>query len=271
VGTALTAVTLNISSTSVFSDDITLNADLDMSGHIALGNNVAIDTTAVLTLHEQYTNGSGFGIYGAVVINERIGTGATGGQMEGIRGTVKYSGTGGTVPATHLAHHLITEWNAAASATSLDLIGLIAEMIRTGAGDIRTWRGLDVRVSGAGSGLAQTSAEGIKVGDLASHVENVAGSDVSGVWVLRQDSQTTPTDRSLLHCSDTLAVAAGVGVFSVFEAGTSGLAVLFPNYSDATRPSAAAVPAGTTIYNSTDTGLNVSDGTNWRAPTWSVT
>lgn len=42
-------------------------------------------------------------------------------------------------------------------------------------------------------------------------------------------------------------------------------------YTDATRPSASTLGAGAVIYNSTDNGLNVSDGTNWRSPTWSVT
>jgi len=42
--------------------------------------------------------------------------------------------------------------------------------------------------------------------------------------------------------------------------------VMPPVYSDATRPSAASVGAGYVIYNSSDNGLNVSDGTNWRMP-----
>ena len=44
-------------------------------------------------------------------------------------------------------------------------------------------------------------------------------------------------------------------------------------YTDATRPAAATAGAGAVIYNSTDNGLNVSDGTNWRAPNggWAVT
>ena len=37
-------------------------------------------------------------------------------------------------------------------------------------------------------------------------------------------------------------------------------------YTDATRPSAVTAGAGAVIYNSTDGGLNVSDGTNWRGP-----
>jgi hypothetical protein len=39
-----------------------------------------------------------------------------------------------------------------------------------------------------------------------------------------------------------------------------------PSYTDATRPDPASVPAGSVIYNSTDGGLNVSNGTNWRGP-----
>ena len=37
-------------------------------------------------------------------------------------------------------------------------------------------------------------------------------------------------------------------------------------YTDATRPAASSVPAGTVIYNSDDGGINVSDGTNWKGP-----
>lgn len=37
-------------------------------------------------------------------------------------------------------------------------------------------------------------------------------------------------------------------------------------YTDTTRPAATSVPVGTVIYNSTDGGLNVSDGTSWRGP-----
>ena len=52
-----------------------------------------------------------------------------------------------------------------------------------------------------------------------------------------------------------------------------GRAVMMPIYTDATRPTAASVGAGATIYNSDDNGLNVSDGANWRAPNggWAVT
>lgn len=52
-----------------------------------------------------------------------------------------------------------------------------------------------------------------------------------------------------------------------------GQAVFPPTYTDATRPSASSVSAGAVIYNSTDNGLNVSDGSDWRAPNggWAVT
>lgn len=44
-------------------------------------------------------------------------------------------------------------------------------------------------------------------------------------------------------------------------------------YTDATRPAPTSLPAGTVIYNSTDSGLNVTDGADWRAPSggWVVT
>lgn len=50
-------------------------------------------------------------------------------------------------------------------------------------------------------------------------------------------------------------------------------AVVPPSYTDATRPGASSVDAGTVIYNSDDNGLNVSDGTNWRMPNggWAAT
>jgi hypothetical protein len=52
-----------------------------------------------------------------------------------------------------------------------------------------------------------------------------------------------------------------------------GKALPLPRYTDATRPSAAEVGAGAAIYNSDDYGINVSDGTDWRAPSggWVVT
>lgn len=45
----------------------------------------------------------------------------------------------------------------------------------------------------------------------------------------------------------------------------------FPVYTDGTRPSAAAKPAGYCFFNSSDNFLNCSDGANWRDPTGAVT
>jgi len=39
-----------------------------------------------------------------------------------------------------------------------------------------------------------------------------------------------------------------------------------PSFTDCSRPNPACVTAGTYIFNTTDAGLNISDGTNWRAP-----
>lgn len=52
-----------------------------------------------------------------------------------------------------------------------------------------------------------------------------------------------------------------------------GRALELPVYTDATRPDASKVGAGAVIYNSTDNGLNVSDGSAWRTPSggWVVT
>lgn len=59
----------------------------------------------------------------------------------------------------------------------------------------------------------------------------------------------------------------GVGIPSgSIKSHHFGRAVMVPAYTDATRPTAASVGAGATIYNSDDNGLNVSDGANWRMP-----
>jgi hypothetical protein len=56
------------------------------------------------------------------------------------------------------------------------------------------------------------------------------------------------------------------------QAKLASLAYLpLPVYTDATRPAATSVPAGSVIYNSTDSGLNVSNGADWMSPTWLVT
>ena len=49
--------------------------------------------------------------------------------------------------------------------------------------------------------------------------------------------------------------------------------LVLKSYTGATRPSAVELGAGAVIYNATDSGPNVSDGTNWRAPSggWVVT
>ena len=96
------------------------------------------------------------------------------------------------------------------------------------------------------------------------------------------------------HCNDmTLGTQAGQYVYGFhcekfdgsangsqypFAYGDAGSILWYINragdmvlqtYSDATRPAAGV--AGRVIYNSTDSGLNVDDGANWRSPTWSVT
>lgn len=69
------------------------------------------------------------------------------------------------------------------------------------------------------------------------------------------------------------------------EAGDLGTAAIFtramrlldtrlnrpPSYTDGNRPSAGSVPAGFMIWNTTDNALNVSDGTNWRTATGTIT
>jgi hypothetical protein len=44
-----------------------------------------------------------------------------------------------------------------------------------------------------------------------------------------------------------------------------------PVYSDGSRPSASSVPQGAVIFNTTDSSLNVSDGSNWRDMTGAIT
>jgi len=38
------------------------------------------------------------------------------------------------------------------------------------------------------------------------------------------------------------------------------------SFTDATRPTPASAGSGAVIYNTDDGGLNLSDGSNWRAP-----
>ncbi len=72
----------------------------------------------------------------------------------------------------------------------------------------------------------------------------------------------------------TLDVDAGELIAFAVD-GTVGLTVkdvsgdpliFLKTYTDASRPTASAAGAGAVIFNSDDGGLNVSDGTNWRAP-----
>lgn len=42
-------------------------------------------------------------------------------------------------------------------------------------------------------------------------------------------------------------------------------------YSDASRPAATSVPAGYIFFNSSDNFPNISDGTNWRDMSGSIT
>lgn len=55
-----------------------------------------------------------------------------------------------------------------------------------------------------------------------------------------------------------------------FKVEAGGHPVL-PTYTNAGRPAANTVPAGTVIFNSDDNYTNASDGTNWRDPTGAVT
>ena len=54
------------------------------------------------------------------------------------------------------------------------------------------------------------------------------------------------------------------GTGTVFFVDANGIDII--TFTDATRPTPAAAGAGHVIFNSDDGGLNVSDGTNWRAP-----
>lgn len=44
-----------------------------------------------------------------------------------------------------------------------------------------------------------------------------------------------------------------------------------PSFSDADRPGAGDVTAGTVIWNTDDSQLNISDGTNWTLPDGTTT
>ncbi len=54
------------------------------------------------------------------------------------------------------------------------------------------------------------------------------------------------------------------GTGTVFFVDANGIDVI--TFTDASRPTPSAAGAGHVIFNSSDGGLNVSDGTNWRAP-----
>ena len=77
--------------------------------------------------------------------------------------------------------------------------------------------------------------------------------------------QTITADTSGL----TFNVPSGDEFQFVTSSGTaitiSNDALQFKSYTDAGRP-AASIGAGFVIFNSDDGGLNVSDGSNWRAP-----
>ena len=54
------------------------------------------------------------------------------------------------------------------------------------------------------------------------------------------------------------------GTGTVFFVDANGIDVI--TFTDASRPTPSAAGAGHVIFNSSDGGLNISDGTNWRAP-----
>jgi hypothetical protein len=92
-----------------------------------------------------------------------------------------------------------------------------------------------------------------------------------------------------LHLSEGTTAAAGIAEgdcelyrsaantwytpdgFSIDGAVILGLALRLKTYTDATRPAANTLPAGSLIYNTDDTAPNYSDGTDWRDAMGTVT
>jgi len=58
----------------------------------------------------------------------------------------------------------------------------------------------------------------------------------------------------------------GITIKDVTAGATTNPIIILRARTDANRPSASDAGAGGIIYNSDDGGLNVSDGSNWRAP-----
>lgn len=61
------------------------------------------------------------------------------------------------------------------------------------------------------------------------------------------------------------------GKVSVVVVKEDGDGDVLPSYTNANRPGANLVPAGTMIFNTNDNFPNVSDGTNWRDPAGAIT
>ncbi len=89
------------------------------------------------------------------------------------------------------------------------------------------------------------------------------------------------TITGIMHSYDNCCCEDGTLRFHTIECGTltnylelSGLCktivaakpFVYPSFTDCSRPCPCTVAAGGTIFNTTDGGLNVSDGTNWRGP-----
>jgi hypothetical protein len=114
------------------------------------------------------------------------------------------------------------------------------------------------------------------------HQLNVKNTNANGIaWAVfdaNGDTLTVGTsDNSdaIVSSSKGLQLEADAGTGSRVQLLTAYTDVSkpfrFAPYTDGTRPAATSVPAGSTIWNTSDAQLNISDGTNWTLPDGSTT
>ena len=241
--------------------DIQVN-QIVVKEHAAIGQSAAISATNLLNVTENFTVDIGAAArYGAFIYpSVSIAAGGSGGILYGIGGIAANSSASN---ATTL-NGLFFEIAHSGAGTLIDLYGAFV-MLNFGAssGQITRATGLRINNYAMDSSNFADTVRGIWVDDLANW--GTTGDTVYGVHVLRQDSGTTATRYGFFYGN------IGALYWAVEEISTSGAVMKLFVYSDATRPSASTAAAGAVIYNSTDSGLNISDGTNWRSPTWGIT
>jgi hypothetical protein len=188
VGTALTAVTLNISSTSVFSDDITLSGDLDVSGLSAFGNNASVSVLFAAQVGHDFTDGSAFGIYGLRSSLTRSSTGTTAGFMRAMDALVSFAGSGASGIPNITGFYAFAQWNSALAGTGVTMYGVDVDLFMASTGNHDAGTGINLGVGGAGAGRI-TTLKGINIENLGA-VAAAAGTIV-GIDIAAQTVATT--------------------------------------------------------------------------------